>query len=491
MIGELVLVDYFDFEKVEFDLFSCSSGFSMYIYVDDEHTLEKQLKNRKSFDYCMNYIEKKHDEDITEEKDFIIKNFDNLLDSVDSIRLKFSKQDYMEFIKKNPIVLAKDIVFDESLEITDYDRLMELMDICKGKEDNVYVYLNGNKNIVSLKDCYKTMNAIRHQAYEVKQLGLSPMETIMYVYDLVRSRVYTSENETDFYFQSRDLSKVLFGDKIVCLGYANIFKAILQCLGIQNFVVLLHKKGELKGHARNIIYVKDDKYDIDGIYYFDPTWDSKRKNETNEYLSRYKFFAKTKKQIDDYEKNNYEDKFLPMYSENMNKKIEQIIETKKFEDLEPYSKTLRNMYSLVTPSNLMDDIVIELFYITYGLCCKKPILCEFDSLFSKFNKELSAETMLRVFNNVRKIQYYQNSKFYPYSFIDLYKTCIMSDWKFAENHMDRMDKFMQSIYKHEGRYDNFYNFRTYASEANLFQDIEKVTVAKVLRLVYDKKSKEK
>ena len=78
MKGELALVDNVFSEENEFEInTSAAQDFCMNIYVDDECTLEKQLKNRKSFDYCMNCLEEfwaldgEVNEDMLKGKDYI------------------------------------------------------------------------------------------------------------------------------------------------------------------------------------------------------------------------------------------------------------------------------------------------------------------------------------------------------------------------------------------------------------------------------------
>ena len=46
---------------------------------------------------------------------------------------------------------------------------------------------------------------------------------------------------------------------------------------------------------RTIALINDLKYNINGFYIFDPTWDCKR-DENNSHLSGYKFFGKNYKQ---------------------------------------------------------------------------------------------------------------------------------------------------------------------------------------------------
>jgi hypothetical protein len=497
MKGELVLVDNVFSKENEFELSTSAQDFCLNIYVDEENTFEKQIKNKKSFNYCMSALEEfwsidgEVSEERLKEKQYITEHFDNLMDSIEFIRLSFEELDNVEFIKNNPLVLTKKIDLSEMLDITDYEKLMKLMNKYNDIADKIYVSLTGNTNYVSLMDCYKTMSAIKNQADDVKQLGLSPIETIMYVYDQVRNRVYTFENEDELCFKSRDLSEVMFGDKIVCAGYANIFHVLLHYIGIENLVVhLMEKDNPKSGHARNVIYVKDDKYGIDGVYYFDPTWNSKRRNEINEYLYRYTYFAKTRKFMDDDKKYDFEDSFFPMYSVDMDKKIKKIIADGKYERLMPYTKSLNYMSHLVTHSSLINPMNVMPMAPMYGQFDIDEFLKKFEEVFSKFTKEIPAETMLKIFSNVRKVEYYQNPELYPYSLEDMYKTCIRSNWQFADKHLDARAKMLQRVFGEKIELEEVDNFKNYGHESGLFNEVQQVRLAKILRLVCDKKIKQ-
>ena len=106
----------------------------------------------------------------------------------------------------------------------------------------------------------------------------------MFVYDRVKYRLY--EDDLDDINSSRDLDKVLNGDKIVCAGYSNLFTAVLTSLGINSIPVIdLNIK-----HQRSLAYIKDAKYNIDGVYAFDPTWDKRKSKDDINYIDRYDYF---------------------------------------------------------------------------------------------------------------------------------------------------------------------------------------------------------
>ena len=486
MKGELLLVDEIMCDEEEFSMSIASADFSLCIYVDKEKTLEKQLKNKETFKKCMNY-EKEIDEMFgntpKKDREYVEKNFDYLLDSVEYIRLNFETNLEKDFIKNNPMILTKKIVLNECLKTTDYDKVIMLLNEYEEIIDSIYVNFEDNNNYVSLIDCYKTINAIKKQADEIANLKMSPIETIMYVYDQVRNRVYTSENSNETAFKSRDLSEVLFGDKIVCVGYANMFHATLSNLGIENHVVDLDRKEiNSHGHARNVIYVKDKKYNIDGVYYFDPTWDSKRKENDNTYLYSYKCFLKTKDQMEKNENYEFIDTKIPMYSEDLYEQIESIIKSGEYYKLSNYVQSINYMTQIVEGNPLIK--IWELNQID-----EKSFLEKCKKIISKFKQEISAETMICLLKNVRKIEYYQNPKWYPYSRNDLGTTTLISDWEFKKEHLDQNERLINSIFEMDKiRYKKI-NFINYSDEIEIAKEIEQVKFTKVLQKTLKNKMK--
>ena len=53
-----------------------------------------------------------------------------------------------------------------------------------------------------------------------------------------------------------------------------------------------------------MIYLNDKKYNVEGVYFLDATWDSKKSEEDKLYPYRYKYFLKTFEEILDEDKNS-------------------------------------------------------------------------------------------------------------------------------------------------------------------------------------------
>jgi len=73
------------------------------------------------------------------------------------------------------------------------------------------------------------------------------------------------------------------------------------------------------------------------------------------------------------------------------------------------------------------------------------------------------------------------------SLMDMYKTCMRSNWKFADKHLDARQKMMQVILEEKVEVAPIDNFKNYGHETGLFQDVERVT--KVLQKILEKKGR--
>lgn len=158
----------------------------------------------------------------------------------------------------------------------------------------------------------------------IKNANLSPLEKYIAVYNIVKNfKPYKESEENREY--SRYLRYILDNDYMVCVGYAKLLEVLLDKVGIstQHLSVSVdtsYKKGftleekpvEYAGHARVIVNLDDDKYNIHGLYMSDPTWDN---NLENNYLN-HAIMTFDKMQISDilFEYNTYSDIILDIHN---------------------------------------------------------------------------------------------------------------------------------------------------------------------------------
>ena len=122
-------------------------------------------------------------------------------------------------------------------------------------------------------------------------LNLSPYEKYLYAYNVAKKyKQYKENNENKG--KSRNLYNILDGEFMVCVGYATLLGDLLTKLGIESaplsvsidigydkvpddaMVIPDDVAVQSAGHARLRVHLVDPKYNIDGIYFADPTWDN-------------------------------------------------------------------------------------------------------------------------------------------------------------------------------------------------------------------------
>lgn len=153
------------------------------------------------------------------------------------------------------------------------------------------------------EDVLAMASTISNTRNYIKSLHLSPLEIIMFAYDLLKE-FEAKVNETESYsVDERDPARVLNTDFIVCIGYARLFGELVkdmpgirvECISLQHQISSLQSEG----HMRPLIRVDDEKYNVHGVYALDPTWDSTKtiyfseseeRTPVKSWLSLYVFF---------------------------------------------------------------------------------------------------------------------------------------------------------------------------------------------------------
>lgn len=343
----------------------------------------------------------------------------DVLNCCDSISFVADKE-IKDYIDKNPILKVYNMHLNGNYTI-DSKSGNELYSLF-GEYENVYLFFDGNKTERHIKEYKSTIDAIDDIVKTINKYNLSPLEKIMYAYDLVRDRVYTKESENESNIVSRDLSSVLFGDKIVCAGYVAIYNAVLKNLGISVMdYIIARKDNNKKGHIRSLVYVNDKKYNVNGIFLFDPTWDSKKYEGDKSYLTSYKFFCKSKDEFRYFDQ-EYNNVTLPNYSKNFAPKVKKIIETEGLIHIpSDIAKTFNDISILVNNKSLANGIIFnekipkELRNVFASMTDTQELiksLDKFQTLF--FGQTLNPLILLEILYNVRKIQYYEDPERYPF-----------------------------------------------------------------------------
>ena len=399
------------------------------------------------------------------------------------IEFNFDLDIVIKYIKDNPILKTKKIIFNETMGLNK-NILEKLYLELNGDVDNLYFNLRDNTKLISFAQCMDTYRKLDEMVDKINRYNFSPLEKIMYVYDLVRNRVYLAADDKDDNSKSRDLSSVLLGDNIVCLGYTRIFNSLLERVGIKTREVLLLDATGSSGHARNEVYVKDDKYNIDGVYYFDATWDSKRKLDDNSYLSSYKYFAKTKEYMDEIDAGKFIDTKFPYFSCDIDYELRSTIEQKGFSSLsKDMIKSVNYMSSLIKGKYLIDAIIYSENSPFYGNIQVIEISEQLSELVEYFDKPIYADVLLEVLYNVRKVQYYQEPDKFPFSLDEFYEIMKLSKWGFKGN--NAKERMLVAVFG-EG-ISTKGHLIDYDSRKGLSKNIEGVKLTRTLRKIYDKK----
>ena len=160
---------------------------------------------------------------------------------------------------------------------------------------NKKVIITYNGNETTIEEFEAMRSTIDYFKSLITAYPLSPIEQIVYAYDIIKSFEY--EDDEEDYRNSRALDKIVKTGKIVCVGYARFLRQVLSELGFKIDIIGVNAPNpdgsydeQDVNHERNLIRVDDDKYNIHGVFALDPTWDRntkfyevKNENEKNSY----------------------------------------------------------------------------------------------------------------------------------------------------------------------------------------------------------------
>ena len=381
---------------IEFNIDTGEFSKCLTIVTDKKDDYNERIHDRKSFEYACDTFQMEY-------------TYDEFFKDDYTLQINGSIDDITYFIKHNKIENKEIIISNNnnSLSINDEEYIERLNKELKNKY-RIYLKTNGNEELVKLEDYQYTIEYINNIAEKTREKNLSPFESLVYVYDIVRDRVYNSEGTNDPASTSRDLTSVIKGEKIVCLGFSEIFNAVVKKLGYDSKIQYLYVQDKKSGHARNEVYVKDEKYNIEGIYIFDPTAGSKD-DDTNNHFDSYLFCGRTNKLfelMDEVSKRNYIDQDMVVLKE-VYKKVKNNDFDIDYRTLILICEIYRSLFNryIINPNYMfnMDEKIKEEF---------KTKIMEFYNLI---NSTIDDDTFMKILTNVRIKEYYEDSEKFPLS----------------------------------------------------------------------------
>lgn len=269
--------------------------------------------------------------------------------------------------------------------------------------------------IEELENMYEVTNEL---VIRTIKHDFTPIEQMLYAYDLIRTNFAGSKT----YEEKMNKILDLYNDPSFCYSY--IYKKVLDRLGIKNALASgVFYYDETR--AFNIAHVKDETYNIDGIYYFDIANNSKQRFDNSlldtpaengfkdQVINNHLFFCKTKwlmterGSLDhDYRFGDFDEDYVSVYDYMLKKEgINGVFKLRQ---------VLNSVGQFIDGKNVIDS--------SKGIQTDEEladIRSDTERYAELFGKAIDAEDFLEILFNVRKEQYIENKALFPLTLEDL------------------------------------------------------------------------
>jgi hypothetical protein len=217
------------------------------------------------------------------------------LDTIEIIKNLLSISEYINDSKIDKIILLN--LDDEEIKV-----LLESTYENPSTWQLPYEYEDDKYTLTDIPN-FRTMNTF------IKKLidkDLSPIEQVMKIYDQIKLMDYEQNDEII------QLPEIILKKKANSYGMNKLFSYILSKQGFKTFVAETMIDNN-KSYV-TLVEIKDEKYNLDGIYLFDPSMDTLSKSDyKSESIRRinYNFFALS---LQSMKKLNYDERLLNILS---------------------------------------------------------------------------------------------------------------------------------------------------------------------------------
>lgn len=132
-----------------------------------------------------------------------------------------------------------------------------------------YDFNNKDYVLSDIPRCRSFYTYVDNISNSINRQNLSNFEKVMRLYDIVKLYEYKDDNLKG---NSNSLTNIISTLSASSYGFNKLFSYILKEMGFSSFIGE-EKTGDGISYV-TIVDIKDDKYNIDGIYLFDPSMDS-------------------------------------------------------------------------------------------------------------------------------------------------------------------------------------------------------------------------
>ncbi len=245
---------------------------------------------------------------------------------------------------------------------------------------------------------YRTMNLFISKLLNKE---LSCIEQIMRIYDGIKIMDFESNDNHDL------LTEIIMKKKTNSYGMNKLFSYILNVLGYSTFMGVTDK-----GDFITLVDVKDEKYNVDGIYVFDPSMDNLSKEDYSKESVRrinYNFFGNT---LDSLNRVTYGERLSGILAivsiddrDFSIEKIDNIRDSRMLKEkerfLNAFNMNYRELYDRIHSTKRIDvDTIISIVDVlykdkkeNYDYVLKENFLSRKKELFNKNTQEELEETI--------------------------------------------------------------------------------------------------
>lgn len=380
-----------------------------------------------------------------------------LFENIESIHIEASLEDARTFILTNPELLNYKIILG-NVNTLDTETLKKAYNYFK-ECPNIYCFDEIHFKEKTLKECIKYLEKPDDIVKQVKEYNYSPFEQLLHAYDIVSELI---QNGSQDFTDTNQISA--------------LFETVAIKLGITAKTIQMSSKSEHNIKYINAVYLKDDKYGIDGVYYIDIP--SNKTYIKDAALGAYLGFAKTKSQYEVMTNGDFEDLSFPAMTEKL---LYDIQEFSSF-DINMPEKYKKTFYRV---AHFLGD---RLFTYYLGTGNKEEVINYIGKYDKLFKNRINNITFLEALVNVRKNEYFENPQKYTLSEEELIKTVALSLFdsnKYSEEVSFAEEFFLEVPDAIECITDEL---SEYSEQNNLSKQIEQVRVAKVLSKVLETKT---